>query len=149
MDDLLRPLGLLLLPTPLEEFALRGEVETLRRVGRLALVDPPRLSYRRLVRLPRIVAEILAQTQARRLIKAVRRKGDRPAVVVMFEPEQYLLARAVLSRAPGTELWYRPAAEGDSELHGNALARATLMLEPGTPVDEIVDRLHEAGLADG
>jgi hypothetical protein len=143
VDDLLRPLGVLLLPAPLEEFALRGEVDALRHAGRMVIADPPRVSYATQLRLPRVAAEILAQTQAKRLLKALRRNGDRPAVVVIFEPQAYLLARAIVVRAPGTELWYRPSGEGDPELHDQATARANAILEPGQVAPELAGRLRE------
>jgi hypothetical protein len=146
VDELLRPLGLLLLPAPLDEYPVPGDVAALQRAGRLVAVDPPRVSYQRLVRLPRIAAEVLAQTQARRLVKAVRKRGDRPRVVVVFEPEQYLIARAILSRVQDTELWYRQPANAEGELHDQAIARATLVLDGAPPSDEVIERLREAGL---
>jgi hypothetical protein len=85
------------------------------------------------------VADRLGAGQARRLVRALRRHGDRPAAVVIFHPFQYPLARGVLAHAPGCELlygrWdrYEHAYDADerlrariTELHEQAAARATL-----------------------
>ena len=154
-DDALRPLGLVLLPQPLETFPLRGEVEDLRRAGRLVAVDPPHVSYHRLARLPAVIAEILADGQARRLVKTLRKRGDVPRLVVIFHPAQYLIARGVLRRGDDAELWYRPLdPSGErraraTELHEQASARTALTLSPGPPGPEVAERLRELELAGG
>jgi hypothetical protein len=102
----LRPLCLLLLPRPLEGFILRDQAEDLLRAEGVVAVDPPRVPYGALARLPHRVADVLAHGVARRLIKALRRNGDRPKVIVIFHPVQVLLARAILERVPDCELWY-------------------------------------------
>jgi hypothetical protein len=43
---------------------------------------------------------------AKRLLKALRRNGDRPRVIVIFHPVQVLLARQILVRVDDCELWY-------------------------------------------
>ncbi|HET6508920.1 MAG TPA: hypothetical protein VFG42_19155 [Baekduia sp.] len=102
----LRPLCLLLLPRPLEGFILRDQAEDLLRAEGVVAVDPPRVPYGALARLPGRVGDVLAQGVARRLVKALRRNGDRPKAIVIFHPVQVLLARAILERVPDCELWY-------------------------------------------
>src|ERR687887_613164 len=104
-DDL-RPLCLLLLPRELDRFILRDQAEDLLRAEQVVAVDPPRIPYGALARLPHGLAERMAGTVAKRLVKALRRNGDRPRVVVIFHPVQVLLARAILERVPDCELWY-------------------------------------------
>jgi hypothetical protein len=101
-----RPLCLLLLPRPLEGFILRDQAQDLLRADGVVAVDPPRVPYGAVARLPRLLADRLADGVARRLLKVLHRRGDRPAVVVIFHPVQALLAGAILAREPGCELWY-------------------------------------------
>src|SRR3954449_11517020 len=102
----LRPLCLLLLPRPLEGFILRDQAEDLLRADAVVAVDPPRVPYGAFARMPHVVAERMANRVAKRLLKVLARNGDWPAVIVIFHPVQVLLARAILQRAPGCELWY-------------------------------------------
>jgi hypothetical protein len=105
----LRPLCLLLLPRPLEGFILRDQAEDLLRAEGVVAVDPPRVPYGALMRVPAPVADVLAGAQARRLMKALRRHGDRPAVIVIFHPVQVPTALALLRavrRVGPCELWY-------------------------------------------
>ena len=102
----LRPLCLLLLPRPLEGFILRDQAEDLLRADGVVAVDPPRVPYGALARMPHPMADRLANGVAKRLLRALARNGDRPKVVVIFHPVQVLLARAILEREPDCELWY-------------------------------------------
>jgi hypothetical protein len=102
----LRPLCLLLLPRPLDRFILRDQAEDLLRADGVVAVDPPRIPYGALARLPHAVGEVLANRVAKRLIRVLHRNGDRPKVIVIFHPVQALLARAILARADDCELWY-------------------------------------------
>jgi hypothetical protein len=104
-DDL-RPLALLLLPRELESFILRDQAEDLLRADGVVAVDPPRVPYGAMARLPHAIADTLAGGVAKRLIKALRRNGDRPKAIIIFHPVQVLLARAILERVPDCELWY-------------------------------------------
>jgi hypothetical protein len=104
-DDL-RPLALLLLPRELDSFILRDQAEDLLRADGVVAVDPPRVPYGAMARLPHAIADTLAGGVAKRLIKALRRNGDRPKAIVIFHPVQVLLARAILERVPDCELWY-------------------------------------------
>ncbi|MCW2995224.1 MAG: glycosyltransferase family 4 protein [Conexibacter sp.] len=102
----LRPLCLLLLPRPLEGFILRDQADDLLRAEGVVAVDPPRVPYGATARVPHVLGEVLANGTAKRLIKALRRNGDRPKVVVIFHPVQLLLARAIIARFDDCELWY-------------------------------------------
>jgi hypothetical protein len=104
-DDL-RPLALLLLPRELERFILRDQAEDLLRADGVVAVDPPRIPYGALTRLPHAIAQGLAAGVAKRLVKALARNGDRPKVIVIFHPVQILLARAIMARVDDCELWY-------------------------------------------
>jgi hypothetical protein len=105
----------LLLPEPLERFERRAQADDLMRAQGVVAVDPPRLSYAALGRLPEVVGEVLAARQARRLVRALRRRRGHPRVVVLFDPRQYPLARAVVGEAgEAAELWYWPAARAEA-----------------------------------
>jgi len=123
-----RPLCVLLLPAPLETFALRERAEDLLTAPGVAAVDPPRLSYGGAARLGEGFADGLAAVQARRM-----RLPGRPLALVVFDPLQYPLARALVGSHPDAELWYGPLAEpeGDREraLHDLAVERAALRFE--------------------
>ncbi|MBI5107041.1 MAG: hypothetical protein HZB46_19025, partial [Solirubrobacterales bacterium] len=66
VDESLRPLALLLLPRPLEGFILRDQAEDLLRTPGVVAVDPPRVPYGALLRVPAAVADRVALGQARR-----------------------------------------------------------------------------------
>jgi hypothetical protein len=125
-----RPLCVLLLPAPLEQFALRERAEDLLTAPGVAAVDPPRLSYAAAARLGESFADGLAVVQARRL-----RLPGFPRALAVFDPLQYPLARALGALHPDAELWYgptrRPASERERTLHDLAARRATLRFETG------------------
>lgn len=98
-DD--RPLLVLLLPRPLEGFILRDQAEDLLRSPNVVAVEPARLPYGALGRLPEAIGDGVAAMQARRMALP-----DTPRAVAIFHPFQYPLARALLARHPGCELWY-------------------------------------------
>ncbi|MDX6685958.1 MAG: hypothetical protein QOF86_2086 [Baekduia sp.] len=106
MADHLRPLCLLLLPRELDGFILREQAQDLLRSDGVVAVDPPRIPYGALARLPHGLSDALAGGVAKRLIKALRRNGDRPKVIVIFHPVQVLLARQILAHVDDCELWY-------------------------------------------
>jgi hypothetical protein len=120
-----RPLCLLLLPVRLEAFALREHAEDLLTAPGVAAVDPPRLSYAAVARLSESFADGLAAVQARRL-----RLPGYPRALVVYDPLQYPLARALTGLHPDAELWYGPLAEPAGghprELHELAQERAAL-----------------------
>jgi hypothetical protein len=123
-----RPLCVLLLPAPLEAFELRERAEDLLTAPGVAAVDPPRLSYAAAARLGESFADGLAVVQARRL-----RLPGYPRALVVFDPLQYPLARALAGIHPDAELWYgppgEPASERERALHELAAERATLRFE--------------------
>jgi hypothetical protein len=120
-----RPLCLLLLPAPLERCAVRERAEELLQAPGVAAVDPPRLSYTRAARLGESFADSLAVIQARRM-----RLPGFPRALVVFDPLQYPLARALAGIHPDAELWYGPADVPEAglarELHDLAGERAVL-----------------------
>jgi hypothetical protein len=89
------PLGLLILPVTLEAFALAEPARRLLAVPRVLALEPPRMEP------PRLLRHSAPFRQAKRL----KLPGE-PRVVVLFDPGQYPLARAVCARFTGAELWY-------------------------------------------
>jgi hypothetical protein len=96
-----RGLAVLLLPRVLEQFSLRDRAEDLLSAPGVVAVDPARVSYRALARLPDPVVSGLAAGQARRM-----NFPGTPRVVVIFHPLQYPLARAIIAHNPDAKLWY-------------------------------------------
>ena len=96
-----RPLCVLLIPRTLDSFILRDQAEDLLRAPGVVAVDAPRPPYGVIGRLPGALARAVAKAQARRLALP----GE-PRVVAIFHPFQLPLARALLERHPGAELWY-------------------------------------------
>jgi hypothetical protein len=149
-----QPICVLLLPAPLERFILRDQAEDLLRAEGVIAVDPPRVRYGALARMPLGFGDVLATRQGRRLVRALRRRVGEPRVVVIFHAVQYPLGRAVVSEAPGCELWYwrwdRFEAAYDAsprqrelltELHEGAAERAAMVI---TVSDELA---RQEGLA--
>ena len=129
---LLRQLGVLLLPTALERFALRAHAEDLLSAPGVVAVDPPRLGAS--ARVPAAVADGLSAGQARRL-----KLPGAPRAILIFHPLQYPLARALIAHHPDAELWYRrragappaaprPRRDRHEELHLSATMRAAVLL---------------------
>jgi hypothetical protein len=102
----LRPTCVLLLPRPLERFILRDQAEDLLRAKNVLAVDPARLPYGAYGRLPEVLGVGVAHRQGKRLLRALRRRGHEPRVVIVFHPLQYYLAAAIVSQVPDCELWY-------------------------------------------
>lgn len=132
-----RPLGIMLLPRRLEDFALESQAADLMRAPGIVTVEPARVSYEAYLRMPTGVGDGIASIQARRLPLP-----GTPRLVIIFGPLQYPLARALIAIHAGCELWYVPAAgppEGSrgrreriEELHIQAGARATLYFDLDT-----------------
>jgi hypothetical protein len=123
-----RPLCVLLLPAPLETFALRERAEDLLTAPGVVAVDPPRLSYAGAARLGDAFADALAAVQARRM-----RLPGFPRAVVVFDALQYPLARGLIALNPDAELWYGPEGVPEDErtraLHDRACERADMRFE--------------------
>jgi hypothetical protein len=91
----------LLLPRPLEGFILQDQAEDLLRSPNVVAVEPPPVKYGVLGRLPEALSAVVTGMQARRMALP-----QPPKAVAIFHPFQYPLARALLARYPGCELWY-------------------------------------------
>ena len=148
-----RPLCLLLLPAPLETFALRERAEELLTAPGVAAVDPPRLTYTRAARLGEAFADGISMVQARRMpLPGI------PRALVVFDPLQYPLARALAGIHPDAELWYGPVSvpgEGrERTLHELAAARAVLRFDPAqapahTANLPLWERMEKLGIESG
>ncbi len=152
------PICVLLLPRELERFILRDQAEDLLRAPHVVAVDPPRVRYGAIARLPTPAGDMIAARQAKRLVRALRRDRGEPRVVVIFHPLQYPLARALLGLCPGSELWYgrwdryeraydaSPARrERLEELHTLAAERSALTFVASV---KLADLEREAGRGD-
>lgn len=146
----LRPLGVMLLPRRLEDFALQSQAADLMRAPGVVTVEPARVSYEAYMRLPTGFGDGIAAIQARRMALP----GE-PRLVLIFGPLQYPLARALIGNHPGCELWYAPVAappepsrrrrERVEELHLAAGARAALYFDADTLMAE--ERFPASGWA--
>jgi hypothetical protein len=89
------PLGVLLLPSKLEEYALAAHARDLLDIPRVVALEPPRVRAGRLA-----TSDAIIIRQARRL-----RFPGRPRVLILFHPRQYRLARGLAARHEA-EIWY-------------------------------------------
>jgi hypothetical protein len=89
------PLALLLLPVKLEQFELAEHARDLLSIPRVLALEPGRL------RTPRWLRDTAPARSARRL-----RFPGKPRVIVLYDPLQYPLARALSARHEQAELWY-------------------------------------------
>lgn len=89
------PLAVLLLPSKLEEFKLAQHARDLLSIPRALALEPSRFKG------PRFIRESIPARTARRL----RFPGE-PRMLILYHPRQYPLARALLARYEGAELWY-------------------------------------------
>jgi hypothetical protein len=135
-DDAL--LCLLLLDGVLEDVPFERRARDLMRARAVVALEPSRRS-----------AGFLAGGVARRVSK---RLPGMPRVLVLVGPRQYPLARALIARHPGCELWYAPGPGTDDDL---ARQRAALLFDaadrPAAAAfqanAELWDRLEELGIA--
>jgi len=95
------PLAVLLLPTRLEEFALADQARDLLRAPRIVALEPPRVSWARLARLPAPMAARTALRQAKRL-----KLPGSARVVIIYDPLQTMMGLGLLARHDEAELWY-------------------------------------------
>lgn len=108
-------LAVLLLPSRLEEFELAAHARDLLDIPRVLALEPSRF------RTPVAMRDAVTARQAKRL----RFPGE-PRLLVLYHPEQYPLARALLAAHGQAELWYfQPDPDAlDPELIGlDELAR--------------------------
>jgi hypothetical protein len=147
------PLGLLLLPSELEQFELEAHARGLLQIPRVVALEPGR------VRTPSFIRDAAAMRQAKRL-----KLPGTPRLLVLYHPVQYPLARALCTRHAQLELWYvRPdpdslrdqggySREDQLELDQLAAERATRTVAPGTAevleaqTASLGDRLRELGI---
>jgi hypothetical protein len=131
------PYGVLLLPDSLETHRMRDQVADLLRASGVIAIEPSRVSYGRIARMPETMAVGVAARQVRRM-----KLPGTPVVIVIFHPLQYPLARALLAKYPESELWYGISEDYETHsertkmtqqvaaLHELAIARATLTFAP-------------------
>lgn len=89
------PLGVLVLPSTLEEFELTEHARGLMAIPRVIALEPARF------RTPPMLRDVAPARQAKRL----RFPGE-PRLLVLYHPRQYPLARALDMRYKQAELWY-------------------------------------------
>lgn len=143
-----RLLLVLLLPETLEALADRDRALTLLDEPAAVAIEPPRISFGALGRLPELLGSAAAAMQARRM-----QLPGSPAVVVLLDPLQYPLARALLVRHPDAGLLYvagrdpaghRRAADWDRL----ARARAAAVIDRGGEwAGEVAAHAAAAGIA--
>jgi hypothetical protein len=137
----------LLLPQRLERFHLEAQARALLRAPGTVAVDPARIPVGRI---PAPVAAGLAVGQAKRM-----RLPGLPAAVAIFHPLQFYLAGAMLSRHPGSELWYGEPEPGEAaayaQLHTAAAERAALTFPVTADLDitPLQLRMAELGILMG
>jgi hypothetical protein len=158
-----QPLCVLLLPAPLEQIAERDRLDDLLTGPGVVAVDPARISYRALSRLPEAIHAGVAAGQARRLgLPGV------PRIIVLFNGLQYPLARSLLAENPAAELWLADPVQAPHDVSvrlagkiadfaGMATMRAELRFpwpgDPSVPArvrnGELWDRIEEREVASG
>jgi hypothetical protein len=158
-----QPLCVLLLPQPLEAMEHRERLDDLLTGPGVVAVDPARISYRALSRLPDALHTGIAAGQARRL-----GLPGPPRAVVLFDALQYPLARSLLSDHPDSALWLAEPMEVPADVSGRLATRIadlTGMAEfradlrfpwPGDPARparernlELWERIEALGIASG
>jgi hypothetical protein len=123
------PLALLVLPGPLEGYEYEPHARRLLEIPRVLAIEPRRPDVSPLV------SEAVSMGQAKRL-----RLPGKPRLIVLYGPRQYPLARAIVQRNAGTELWYLdtgPPGEPGRLADFDRLARrdARGVLSPENPAD--------------
>jgi hypothetical protein len=143
-----RGLLVVLLPARLEDSPVRERAEDLLGAPGAVAVEPAAIGYGATSRLPGLLRERIAAGQARRMALP-----GHPRALVVYDPAQYPLARALLAEHPEAELWYG-GGSGD-DLHEAAAARAALRFggEPDAPVRErnrpLWERMEALGIESG
>ena len=93
-----QPLLVLLLPTKLEDFALRERVEDLLRAPGAIAVEPPPVSWKKLGSLPEVTLARIAKRQAKRM-----KLPGIPRAIAVFEDTQRALAQREVLELGGQE----------------------------------------------
>lgn len=133
----LERLLVLLLPSRLEDFALRVPTERLLAAPGVIAVEPPRVSYRAITRLPPGLSDHVARRQAKRM----RLPGELRAVAI-FSLLQLDLAAALIEHHGEVELWQ---LGGDDELR----AAFALDLATATDLRPAWERMEAIGVESG
>lgn len=133
------PLLVLLLPTRLEDFHLREPAEKLLGAPGAVAVEPARVSYRALGRLPPLLAYGVARRQAKRM-----RLPGTPAAVAIFDPHQVPLGVALTERHVGAELW-----ELGPEPTGGLQSEFVLDVGTATDLRGVWKRVESLGIESG
>jgi hypothetical protein len=137
-------LAVLLLPGRLEGFARERHARGLLSIPRVIALEAAHY------RPPALLRDAVSQRQARRL-----RFPGRLRLLVLYQPAQYPLARALVARSQELELWYLPPGratletEDDLTLDRLARERATRVLEDnagGVDDEPLRVRLRELGV---
>jgi hypothetical protein len=133
------PLLVLLLPTRLEDFQLRALAEKLLAAPGALAVEPARVSYRRLGRLPPALAYHVARRQAKRM-----KLPGTPRAIALFDVHQVPLAVAISQRHAGAEVWQL----GDDPAEG---LDSALVLDLGATRDlrPVWERAEALGIESG
>jgi hypothetical protein len=124
------PLLVLLLPTRLEQFALRERVEELLAAPGAVAVDPPRVP----------LSLALARTVSRRQAKRMRLPGV-PHALGVFDTLQIPLAAALIERHPEAELWSLAGAQQEADF--------TLDLGAAPDLRPAWERMERLGIESG
>jgi hypothetical protein len=125
-------LAVLLLPGRLEGTALEAHARDLLSIPRVIALEPSR------VRPPRFLRDAISLRQARRL-----RFPGQPRLLLLYDPAQYPLARALCACYDDLELWYiapgRPARPGGDQAHAREAALDQLARERASHVLRATD----------
>jgi hypothetical protein len=95
---MVEPLGILVLPCGLDGYELEAHARALLEIPRVLALEPRREG------ISPLISEAASMGQAKRL-----RLPGKPRLVVLYGPDQYPLARAIVQRNVGAELWYLDA----------------------------------------
>jgi hypothetical protein len=132
-------LALLLLPATLEACEHAEQARDLLRAPRVLALEPPRVSWQRIGRLPQSLALGIGVRQAKRL-----KLPGRVRVVMLYDRLQLPLAQGLLLRNEGAELWR-------AETVVEATATASFAFDPAAGEagnDPLWERLADIGVAE-
>lgn len=96
-----QPTAVLLMPRRLATFIQYDQAMDLLRSPGVHALEPGRIPYGTYLRLPPRAARTLARVHAPRVALP-----DEPRAISIFHPAQWPLARELLARHPGCQLWY-------------------------------------------
>jgi hypothetical protein len=149
-DQTAAPLALLLLPVPLEQFDHAEHARDLLRAPRVVALEPPRMSWSRIARLPDTVALGVGVRQAKRL------KLPGPVrAILLYDAQQLPLAQGLQLRNRGAQVWRSidvPEATAQATFAFDPDDAAGLGDEPGADAFDrnapLWERLEQLGVAE-